>query len=267
MPLVEVARAPATDDATLATLTQWAIKLGKLPVLVRDSPGFVVNRVLMPYLYEAVLLVAGGLKIDQIDETMRRFGMPMGPLELLDQIGLDVAAHVARSMQSILADRFAPNPAFELLQEKGWFGQKSGKGFYDHLAKKPKPNVLAQNLLQSEMAPAASALDVALPPAVRLHEGRERMVLPMVNEAALALTEGLTADAETLDVALVFGSGWAPHRGGPLHYADQRGLADVAQELAALALRHGPRFTPCADLASRAKSGEPFTKTSQPVTP
>ena len=236
-------------------------------MLVRDSPGFVVNRVLMPYLNEAVLLVAGGLKIEQIDETMRRFGMPMGPLELLDQIGLDVAAHVARSMQSLLAERFAPNPAFELLKEKGWFGQKSGKGFYDHRAKKVKPNVLAQNLLQSEMASAASALDAALPPAVRLHEARERMVLPMVSEAALALSEGLTEDAETLDVALVFGSGWAPHRGGPLHYADQRGLADVAQQLAALAVGHGPRFEPCAEFARRAKSGQPFTKSPQPATP
>ena len=135
----------------VATLVQWAIKLGKLPVLVRDSPGFVVNRVLMPYLNEAVLLVAGGLKIEQIDETMRRFGMPMGPLELLDQIGLDVAEHVAGSMPPVLAGRFAPNAAFALLREKEWLGQKNGKGFYNHRAKKPVPNVLAQNLLQSEM--------------------------------------------------------------------------------------------------------------------
>ncbi len=248
MPLVEVARAPATDDATVATLMQWAIKLGKLPVLVRDSPGFVVNRVLLPYLNEAVLLVAGGLKIEQIDQTMRRFGMPMGPLQLLDQIGLDVAAHVARSMQGVLAGRFAPNPAFELLLEKGWSGQKGGKGFYNDQPKKPVPNVLAQNLLQSEMASAASPLDAALPIATRLHEARERMVLLMVNEAALIVGEGIVADADTLDVALVFGSGWAPHRGGPLHYAKQRGVGDVVQALNNLAARHGPRFVPCAAL-------------------
>jgi 3-hydroxyacyl-CoA dehydrogenase/enoyl-CoA hydratase/3-hydroxybutyryl-CoA epimerase len=263
MPLVEVARAPATDDATLATLTQWAVKLGKLPVLVRDSPGFVVNRVLMPYLNEAVLLVAGGLKLEQIDQTMRRFGMPMGPLELLDQIGLDVASQVAESMQPVLAGRFASNPAFALMKEKEWFGQKSGKGFYHYRAKKPAPNVLAQNLLQSEMASAASAVSAALPAASRLHEARERMVLLMVNEAALALGQGLVAEAETLDVALVFGSGWAPHRGGPLHYADQRGLGDVVQALATLAERHGPRFQPCAELASRAGAGQRFTNLGQ----
>ena len=254
MPLVEVARAPATDDATLATLVQLAIKLGKLPVLVRDSPGFVVNRVLMPYLNEAVLLVAGGLKIEQIDETMRRFGMPMGPLELLDQIGLDVAEHVAGSMQPVLAGRFAPNPAFALLREKEWLGQKNGKGFYNHRAKKPVPNVLAQNLLQSELATTASAVSAALPAASRLHEARERMVLLMVNEAALALGEGLVADADTLDVALVFGSGWASHRGGPLHYADQRGPGEVVEALATLAERHGPRFQPCAELTRRANA-------------
>jgi 3-hydroxyacyl-CoA dehydrogenase/enoyl-CoA hydratase/3-hydroxybutyryl-CoA epimerase len=248
MQLVEVARAPATDDATLATLAQWAIKLGKLPVLVRDSPGLVVNRVLMPYLNEAVLLVAGGLQIGQIDEAMRHFGMPMGPLQLLDQIGLDVAAQVAQAMQPVLAGRFAPNPAFELMTEKGWFGQKSGKGFYDHQTKRPTPNVLAQNLLQSEVPSAASPLDAALPVAVRLREARERMVLPMVNEAALVLADGIVADAGTLDVALVFGSGWAPHRGGPLHYAEQRGVAGVVQALADLAARHGPRFQPCAAL-------------------
>ncbi len=188
----------------------------------------------------------------------------MGPLELLDQIGLDVAGHVARSMQPVLEGRFAPNPAFDLMKEKEWFGQKSGKGFYDHRGKKPKPNVLAQNLLQSEMSSSASPLDAALPPAVRLHEARERMVLLMVNEAALVLNEGVVADAETLDVAMVFGSGWAPHRGGPLHYADQRGLSEVVQALENLA-RHGTRFQPCEALKRRAEMGERFTKAIEPV--
>ncbi len=116
MPLVEVARASASSELSLATLTQWAINLGKTPVLVRDSPGFVVNRILMPYLNEAVVLVSEGLDIEQVDRVMKRFGMPMGPLELLDQIGLDVAAHVAQSMQPVLAGRFEPNAAFEKMR-------------------------------------------------------------------------------------------------------------------------------------------------------
>jgi 3-hydroxyacyl-CoA dehydrogenase/enoyl-CoA hydratase/3-hydroxybutyryl-CoA epimerase len=256
MPLVEVARAPQSGEPALALLTQWAIALGKTPVLVRDSPGFVVNRVLMPYLNEAVLLVAEGLKIEQIDGVMKRFGMPMGPLEVLDQIGLDVAAHVAQTMQPLLTGRFEPNTAFEQMKGNGWLGQKSGKGFYVHKGKHPKPNALAQNLLRS---PHVGGVAKALSPAARLTEARERMVLLMVNEAALGLSEGLTADAESLDLAMVMGTGWAPHRGGPLHYADDRGLPEVVQALRGLAARHGRRFEPCAELTGRAEAGLPFT--------
>jgi 3-hydroxyacyl-CoA dehydrogenase/enoyl-CoA hydratase/3-hydroxybutyryl-CoA epimerase len=236
-------------------LTQWGIALGKTPVLVRDSPGFVVNRVLMPYLNEATLLVAEGLKIAQIDHVMKRFGMPMGPLELLDQIGLDIAAHVGHSMQPMLGGRFEPNTAFERMKGNGWLGQKSGRGFYVHKGKSPKPNVLAQNLLRQQVGAVAQALS----PAARLTEARERMVLLMVNEAALGLSEGLTADAESLDLAMVLGTGWAPHRGGPLHYADDRGLPEVVRALQGLAARHGRRFEPCAELKRRAEAGLPFT--------
>jgi 3-hydroxyacyl-CoA dehydrogenase/enoyl-CoA hydratase/3-hydroxybutyryl-CoA epimerase len=245
MPLVEVARAPASDDATLATLTQWAIHLGKTPVIVRDSPGFVVNRILMPYLNEAVLLVAEGLTIEQVDRVMKRFGMPMGPLELLDQIGLDVAAHVAQSMRPVLAGRFEPNAAFEKMRAAGLLGQKSGRGFYLHGGKKPKINAQVQDLLRDDNTLSVSS---ALPPAARATEGRERMVLLMVNEAALALSEQLTANAATLDLAMVLGTGWAPHRGGPLRYAADRGIAEVVQALTALTARYGHRFEPCLEL-------------------
>lgn len=254
MPLVEVARAPASSDAALATLAQWATHLGKTPIVVRDSPGFVVNRILMPYLNEAVLLVAEGLTIEEVDRAMKRFGMPMGPLELLDQIGLDVAAHVAQSMKPVLADRFEPNAAFKTMRTVGLLGQKSERGFYLHGGKKPKVNAQAQDLL---VQPGASGSQ-ALPPAVRRSEGRERMVLLMVNEAAMGLSEGLTAHAEAIDLAMVLGSGWAPHRGGPLRYADDRGLADIVQALTNLSTRHGQRFQPCAELKRRAEAHEPF---------
>jgi 3-hydroxyacyl-CoA dehydrogenase/enoyl-CoA hydratase/3-hydroxybutyryl-CoA epimerase len=259
MPLVEVARAPSSSDAALATLTQWAIQLGKTPVIVRDSPGFVVNRILMPYLNEAVMLVSEGLTIEQVDRVMQRFGMPMGPLELLDQIGLDVAAHVAESMQPVLAGRIEPNAAFEKMRAAGSLGQKSGRGFYLYGGKKPKANAQVQDLLRDE---SASSVSRALPPGARTSEGRERMVLLMVNEAALGLSEHLTANAAALDLAMVLGTGWAPHRGGPLRYADDRGLAEIVQALAALASRHGRRFEPCAELKRRRESNERFT---QPV--
>ncbi len=257
MPLVEVARAPASSAAALATLMQWSVQLGKTPVLVRDSPGFAVNRILIPYINEAVLLVSEGLTIEQVDRVMKRFGMPMGPLELLDQVGLDIAAHVSGSMQPVLAGRFEPNAAFEKMRSAGLLGQKSGRGFYLHGGKKPKINTQAQELLRSEKPTSPTAV---LPAAARVTEGRERMVLLMVNEAALALSERLTADAESLNLAMILGAGWAPHRGGPLRYADDRGLADIVQSLTTLAARHGRRFEPCTELKRRADAKEPFTQ-------
>jgi 3-hydroxyacyl-CoA dehydrogenase / enoyl-CoA hydratase / 3-hydroxybutyryl-CoA epimerase len=250
MPLVEVARTPATQPAALAFLTQWAIALGKTPVQVKDSPGFVVNRILFPYLNEAVLLVAEGLKIEQIDGVMKRFGMPMGPLELLDEIGLDLAAHVAEAMQPLLAGRFEPNPGFEKMRANEWLGQKNNKGFYLHKAGKRSENVLASNLLKSDQ-PRSPA---ALPLVARLTEGRERMVLLMVNEAALVLGEELAEDASAIDLAMVLGTGWAPHRGGPLRYGEQRKWDEVLSRLTALAGRYGKRFEPCAVLKQKAES-------------
>jgi 3-hydroxyacyl-CoA dehydrogenase/enoyl-CoA hydratase/3-hydroxybutyryl-CoA epimerase len=256
MPLVEVVRTPATAAAALATLARWAVRLGKTPVLVGDGPGFVVNRILMPYLNEAVLLVAGGMDITQVDRVMKRFGMMAGPLEVLDQVGLDVAAHVARSTAPALGERFGANPAFEKMCDAGWLGQKSGRGFYVHKGKRARPNPGVRELLRAGGEPEGAAL----PPAARLAEARERMVLLGINEAAQVLAEGLAADAATVDLAMVLGTGWAPHRGGPLHYADARGPADVVRALEGLAARHGKRFEPCAELRRRAGAQESFTR-------
>jgi 3-hydroxyacyl-CoA dehydrogenase/enoyl-CoA hydratase/3-hydroxybutyryl-CoA epimerase len=259
MELVEVAKTPATDEVATSLLRRWSVALGKTPVVVKDSPGFVVNRVLMPYLNEAVILVAEGMKIADLDRTMKRFGMPMGPLELIDQVGIDIAAHVAASVGPVMEGRFPPNDAFGKMWDKGWLGSKTKIGFYSYQGQKPKVNAQAEELLRSP-TPGGSAVERALPPAARQHEARERMVLLMVNEAALALGEGLTEDAGSFDLAMVYGTGWAPHRGGPLHYADDRGLQAVVDRLRELAGRYGKRFEPCAELARRAASNERFTR-------
>jgi 3-hydroxyacyl-CoA dehydrogenase/enoyl-CoA hydratase/3-hydroxybutyryl-CoA epimerase len=247
MHLVEVARGLRTDSATVELLDHWAIVLGKTPVVVRDSPGFVVNRVLMPYLNEAVLLVAGGLGVEEVDREMVRFGMPMGPLELLDQVGLDVAAHIARSVRPAFGDRFPANPAFEQMAERGWLGQKNRWGFYRYQGRKRSVNEAAVAVLR-EGAPADAAADRA----------RDRMVLSMVNEAARCLGEGLAEGAGAIDLAMVLGTGWAPHRGGPLHYADDRGAAEVVRALDGLARQVGPRFEPSPELRRRADAGQRF---------
>jgi len=255
MPLVEVVRAPATSDHTVATLAQWAVALGKTPVIVKDSPGFVVNRILMPYLLEAVVLAAQGVRIEHIDKTMRRFGMPMGPFELLDQVGLDVAAHVGQAVQPVFGDRLGASSGlqemaqtFERMRVKGWLGQKSGQGFYRYPGKAKKINPGVAALLPNDTGSDASRLLRSLPPAAQMRDARERMVLLMVNEAAACLAEGLAADADTIDLAMVMGTGWAPHRGGPLRYGSDRGHAEVVKKLEELAQRLGPRFEPCAAL-------------------
>jgi 3-hydroxyacyl-CoA dehydrogenase/enoyl-CoA hydratase/3-hydroxybutyryl-CoA epimerase len=160
-------------------------------------------------------------------------------------------------MQPVLAGRLGPNAAFEKMYRAGLLGQKSGRGFYLYGGRKPKGNVQAQQLLRSEKSAMSSP---ALPTAARAVEGRERMVLLMVNEAALGLSEQVTANAEALNLALVLGAGWAPHRGGPLRYADDRGLADIVQSLTALAARYGRRFEPCSELKHRAEANKPFTQ-------
>lgn len=242
VPLVEVVRAPPTKADVLARLQAWVVQLGKWPIVVNDSPGFLVNRVLMPYLNEAVLLVSEGRRIAQVDEAMRRFGMPVGPLQLLDQIGLDVAADVARAIESLFGDRIRISPGFGRMKEKGWLGQKSELGFYRYRRGQAKAHEAARLLLLEATTFAATT------PAEEMAAARERMVGLMVNEAAQCLAERVVESAELLDLAMVLGTGWAPHRGGPLSYAADRGYADIVASLSALATVHGPRFEPCAEL-------------------
>jgi 3-hydroxyacyl-CoA dehydrogenase/enoyl-CoA hydratase/3-hydroxybutyryl-CoA epimerase len=272
MPLVEVVSAPATDERVARRLAAFGVSLGKTPVLVRDNPGFVVNRILMPYLGESLLLAAQGMHAELIDRAMRRFGMPMGPLELLDQIGLDVAAHVGRTMQSFAGDRFAPlafhpTSVFDEMVAKGWLGQKNGKGFYIYHGKKKTTHGSALALLPAALSNDPSQPLSALPVAAAMQEARERLVLAMVNEAAACLGESLVASAADIDLAMIMGAGWAPHRGGPLRYADDRGLAAIIQALSELEQRLGSRFAVCAELRGRSDRGRTFYPNTDPHLP
>jgi 3-hydroxyacyl-CoA dehydrogenase/enoyl-CoA hydratase/3-hydroxybutyryl-CoA epimerase len=217
-------------------------------MLVKDSPGFLVNRVLVPYLHEAVLLVGEGMRVDWVDRAMRRFGMAAGPLEVLDQVGLDVAAHIAQNLQSVFADRLPPNPAFDLMKENGWLGQKSGLGFYRWQRGKKQVHVAAQALVAERLQSGGARMVTDGAPDDVMRAASERMVALMVNEAAACLGEKLAADAATIDMALVLGSGWAPHRGGPLRYAQDRGYRTVLLLLEELEKKHGQRFHPCPEL-------------------
>lgn len=262
MELVEVIQSPQTSEQTIRTLMQWARDLGKTPVLVKDSPGFLVNRILMPYVNEAVILVHEGMGIDEVDRIMKRFGMLMGPLEMVDQVGLDIAAHVAESMKPMFGDRAAPSVAFERMRSGSWLGQKSGAGFYRY-SKGKKSGVNRDALPMLQQGSPSDGIS-QLPPKEQAQQARDRMVLLMVNEAAMCLQEQIVSDPQTVDLAMILGTGWAPHRGGPLHYADTRGLQDVVSTLNDLA-KQGRHFEPCDELKRRAEANEPFFTDQRPT--
>jgi 3-hydroxyacyl-CoA dehydrogenase/enoyl-CoA hydratase/3-hydroxybutyryl-CoA epimerase len=250
MPLVEVIRGERTSDEAVATVYGLATRLGKTPVVVRDRPGFLVNRLLAPYLNEAALLVAEGATVADVDRGLKRFGMPMGPLMLYDQVGIDIAAHVAGILTGAYGERLGSADVLQPLLEAGRLGKKAGTGFYRHQGKKPEPDDGAGALLRGA-APAGSGVPGS-------EDIVERCVLRMIDEAARCLEEGVVASAEDLDLAMVFGTGFPPFRGGLLRHADTLGAAKVVKRLDKLAAAHGPRFQPCDSLRARARDGRSF---------
>ncbi|MEA3146398.1 MAG: 3-hydroxyacyl-CoA dehydrogenase / enoyl-CoA hydratase / 3-hydroxybutyryl-CoA epimerase / enoyl-CoA [Verrucomicrobiota bacterium] len=247
MQLVEIVRGPKTDGATLNTALRFAKQIGKLPVLVKDSPGFLVNRILLPYMVEAVRLFAEGFRIENIDRTMLDFGMPMGPLRLTDEVGLDVAEHVAKELESRVRHLAPLNDTLAKMMEKGWFGRKSGKGFYEYgSGSDEKINSLFGDLQPTE------------PLSVNQGDVRDRLVLLMVNEAARTIEEKVVDAPEDVDFGMIMGTGWAPFRGGPLRFADHLGISTVVSRLNNLRDRVAPYFEPCRLLADMANRGASF---------
>ena len=223
MPLVEVIESAVTEPLARATALAFTRAIDKLPLPCRSAPGFLVNRVLMPYMTEAMLAAGEGVPLATIDAVAVKFGMPMGPIELADIVGLDVCLHVGRILSAAFG---GPAPdAVAPLVAAGKLGKKSGQGLYEWRDGK--------------------AVKPAVDPAARTPDDLEdRLMLAMVNEAMAVLREGVVADADLIDAGVIFGSGFAPFRGGPLRYARERGVQDVVTRLEALAARHGERFRP-----------------------
>ena len=221
LPLVEVIRGEQTSEQTLKDAMSFVTRIGKLPLPCRSAPGFVVNRVLTPYMLEALYAHVDGHSFESIDAAAKAFGMPMGPVELADRVGLDVALHVAEVLSNVLA-----TPPPELLREKvakGELGVKTGRGFYAY-DERGKPIKNGSATADDELA--------------------DRLLLPLINEAVACLHEGVVDDADLLDAGAVFGAGFAPFTGGPLRYARARGVDDVVATLTRFAQRFGTRFTP-----------------------
>jgi 3-hydroxyacyl-CoA dehydrogenase/enoyl-CoA hydratase/3-hydroxybutyryl-CoA epimerase len=251
MHLVEVVRGRETDDAAVATLVDLVRKAGKVPVVVADSPGFLVNRILFPYLDEAVRLVLEGVPGGVVDREAVRFGMPMGPLELLDTVGIDVAADVATTLGKMRND---PGPTPERLAamaKDGSLGVKAGKGFYLYAAGvRGKPTAWAT---PAQAAPAGADT----PDDSGLTFLQRRLIYPMINEAAKCLN-AVVPEAWAVDLAMVLGTGFAPFRGGPLHTADAIGLRVLMTGLEQLVQAAGPRYAACPLLAGMAREQRTF---------
>ncbi len=250
MQLVEIVRGPRTSPAALDTALQFVKAIGKLPVLVKDSPGFLVNRILLPYMVESVRLFQEGCGVEQIDRLMLDFGMPMGPLRLSDEVGLDVAQHVAADLQSRLPRPVPIDDTLVRMMTKGWLGRKSGTGFYVFPSKKGARETPNGQLAFLQTAGKGRTQDAATL--------TDRMVLVMVNEAARVLEEGVAGAPEDVDFGMIFGTGWAPFRGGPLHHADTLGVAEIVGRLEKLAAEVAPYFAPCDQLKEMARARRSF---------
>jgi 3-hydroxyacyl-CoA dehydrogenase/enoyl-CoA hydratase/3-hydroxybutyryl-CoA epimerase len=248
MPLIEVIRGEKTSDVALVTVASFARKLGKTVVYCNDGPGFVVNRILAPYMNEAGFLLEEGNSIESIDKAMTDFGMPVGPVALLDEVGIDVAAKVAGILSAAFKDRMPKSKVVDALYEKHRFGRKNNKGLYLYEQGRRKgPDVAVYELF-----------GVSAPHPANEKEVVDRMVMAMINEASLIVEEKIVRSAGELDLAMIMGTGFPPFRGGLLRYADSIGLRNVVTRLQELEKKHGPRFAPNAPLRKLADSGSTF---------
>jgi len=245
MPLVEVIRGKDTSDETIATTFQLAKKLGKTPIVVGDGPGFLVNRLLMPYMVEAVSLLEEGHSLESIDKTMENFGMPMGPFELFDEVGIDVANKVSHILAATMGDRMAESDLIENMVKDGRLGKKNSKGFYRYAGKKKINDPSVSSYISTKEKTLLSSEELI-----------ERMIYPMINEAIRCLEEKIANRPQDVDLGMIFGTGFAPFRGGLLTYADTESISKVFDKLSSFSELYGPRFKPSSALAAIQKSGK-----------
>ncbi|HEY4232188.1 MAG TPA: 3-hydroxyacyl-CoA dehydrogenase NAD-binding domain-containing protein [Lacipirellulaceae bacterium] len=255
MQLVEVIRGEKTADATIATIVAYAKTLGKSPIVMNDGPGFLVNRLLLPYMNEAALLLSEGASIREIERAAKDFGMPMGPITLYDVVGLDVAVHAGRTMVAAFPDRVVPSDVVERLFERGRLGQKVGRGFFDYAPSKGgKP---PRGTESDEVAKIVEECRAPTSRKFKQEEITDRLFLPMLVEATRVLEDGLVRDVRDVDLALIYGIGFPPFRGGLFFWADQIGAAKIVEKLRQYESL-GKRFESTAMLTKLAASNSKF---------
>ncbi len=229
MPLVEIIPTKYTKEENINKVKQTLIKAGKMPIVVQDCAGFLVNRILLPYLNEAGFILAEGSNITTIDRVLKEFGMPMGPFSLADTVGIDIGFHVATILNQSYGERMAIAPILEKMYEKKYLGVKNKKGFYDYSSKKIVENKEVYKYTKDTRI-------------IIEEEIRNRCIYIMINEASLCLEEGIVENAQILDFAMVAGTGFPPYKGGLLKYANEVGIKKIVKELNRLEYLYDKRF-------------------------
>jgi len=252
MPLLEIIPHDGTSDSASATAFEVGTKQGKTCILVKDVPGFYVNRCLGPFLVEVSSLIRDGVPPEKLDKALKSFGMPVGPITLADEVGIDVVSHVARFLSNAdLGVRMQGGDItlMEKMIERGWLGKKSGKGFYVYKGKKKIQNPEIDNYLKSFVTQDLN-LDEK--------EIQDRLMSRFINEAAKCLEDNIIENAVVGDIGLVFGTGFAPFRGGPFRYIDQVGVENFVGTMNRFADKYGPQFEPCQLLKDYARDNKKF---------
>jgi 3-hydroxyacyl-CoA dehydrogenase/enoyl-CoA hydratase/3-hydroxybutyryl-CoA epimerase len=248
MPLLEVIVTPRTSKEATATAVAVGKKQGKTVIVVGDGPGFYTSRVLAPYMNEAAEILAEGAAIEAIDHAMVDFGFPVGPITLLDEVGIDVGEKVGKILHAAFGDRMRPPSALHEVVAGGRLGRKNRRGFYTYDEKKKRVDETVYDLLPGGRARKP----------VEAREIQDRLVVQMVNEAIRCLGEGILRSPRDGDVGAVFGLGFPPFRGGPFRWADGLGTRALLDTVERLRARYGERFEPAPLLVEYGRAGRPF---------
>jgi 3-hydroxyacyl-CoA dehydrogenase / enoyl-CoA hydratase / 3-hydroxybutyryl-CoA epimerase len=265
MKLVEVVIAKQTSDETRDRSLAFVRQVGKVPVIVRDSPGFLVNRVLFPYLLDAAELFESGVDAERIDRALVEWGMPMGPLRLIDEIGVDITIDIGNTLEKAYGQRDHVAAVLLWLRDQQMLGRKTGAGFYKYEGKRQTPNDSLVKWRRGLHGEPEGAQGPDIPPdrhddpRLRLNEEEltHRLIFLMVNEAARCVEEGVVDSPDDADYGMILGTGFAPCRGGPLRFAEHFGLKRIVEELERLA-RTEEKFAPCEILKKHARDGTKF---------
>jgi len=258
MPLLEIIRHPGTSDDTVARVYDMGLKQGKTPIIVKDVPGFYVNRCLGPFMDEGMALLLDGAKIKDLDSALTKFGFPVGPMTLIDEVGLDVANNVAKFLATDLGARVgtADPTMLDQVLAKGWYGRKSGKGMHIFPAGKGKKTVnpemeaMIEEVIKQRGKPSSGLLSE--------EDLQLRMVSRFCNETALCLQDDIITDPTAGDIGAVFGIGFAPFRGGPFRFMDAYGVSKLVDRMQRYQDVFGAQFEPCQLLKDMAKDNRKF---------